>query len=43
VEARQNRTREDRQGAIDGLRESGGAEPNILADWMAAAMRESRG
>jgi len=35
----QNRTREDRQGAIDGLRESGTAEARMLADWMAAAMR----
>jgi transcriptional regulator len=35
----QNRTREDRQGAIDGLRESGDASARVLADWMAAAMR----
>ena len=35
----QNRTREDRQGAIDGLRQTGDAEANTLADWMAATFR----
>jgi len=35
----QNRTTEDRQGAIDGLRQSGDAEASIVADWMAAALR----
>jgi transcriptional regulator len=35
----QNRTREDREGAIDGLRQTGDAEAITLADWMAAALR----
>ena len=35
----QNRTAEDRQGAIDGLRQSGDADASVLADWMAAALR----
>jgi transcriptional regulator len=35
----QNRTREDRQGAIDGLRRTGDAEASTLADWMAATFR----
>ena len=36
----QNRTREDREGAIAGLRQSGDAAAHVLADWMAATMRE---
>lgn len=36
----QNRTRTDREGAIAGLRESGSAEANLLADWMTATLRE---
>jgi transcriptional regulator len=35
----QNRTTEDRQGAIDGLRSSGDAESSRLAEWMAATLR----
>jgi transcriptional regulator len=35
----QNRTNADRQGAIAGLRAAGGAEPNLIADLMAAALR----
>jgi transcriptional regulator len=35
----QNRATEDRQGAIDGLRQSGEADARVLADWMAAALR----
>ena len=35
----QNRTREDRQGAIVGLRRTGDAEASTLADWMAATFR----
>ena len=38
----QNRTSEDRQGAIAGLRLSGTPEANKLADWMAATLREQR-
>jgi transcriptional regulator len=36
----QNRTAEDRQGAIDGLRQGGDAESTTLAEWMAAALRK---
>jgi len=35
----QNRTRDDRQGAIEGLRQAGDAESVALADWMAATLR----
>ena len=35
----QNRTPEDRRGAIDGLRQSGDAESAVLAEWMAARLR----
>jgi transcriptional regulator len=35
----QNRTREDRQGAIEGLRQTGSCEAVALAEWMAAALR----
>jgi transcriptional regulator len=35
----QNRTPADRQGAIAGLRQSGEAEPRVLAEWMAATLR----
>lgn len=35
----QNRTREDREGAIAGLRRTNTAEANALADWMAATLR----
>ena len=35
----QNRTSEDRQGAIDGLRQSGDADARVLADWMAVTLR----
>ena len=36
----QNRTRADRGGAVAGLRAVGGAEANVLADLMAATLRE---
>ena len=36
----QNRTREDRQGAIEGLRASDHADASALADAMAAALRD---
>ena len=35
----QNRTRDDRQGAIEGLRQAGDADSMELADWMAATLR----
>jgi transcriptional regulator len=35
----QNRTREDREGAIEGLRQTGDGEAIALADWMAATLR----
>jgi transcriptional regulator len=35
----QNRTREDREGAIDGLRQTGETEAIALAGWMAATLR----
>ena len=35
----QNRTREDREGAIEGLRQTGDGEGIVLADWMAATLR----
>ena len=35
----QNRTPEDRRGAIEGLRRSGETEALVLADWMAATLR----
>jgi transcriptional regulator len=35
----QNRTREDREGAIDGLRRTGDGEAIALADWIAATLR----
>jgi transcriptional regulator len=34
----QNRTRDDREGAIDGLRGTGDGADRALADWMAAAL-----
>ena len=34
----QNRTRDDREGAIEGLRRSGDAGAAELAEWMAATL-----
>jgi predicted FMN-binding regulatory protein PaiB len=38
----QNRTREDREGAVAGLRATGTHDATTLADWMEQTLKENK-